>query len=289
MKQFHFLIILLSLYACEKVVDLDYTPERQVCLNCVLNPDSLVRISLSYTRALDDNTDFIPIENAQINLYEDNKLWTSVENRGKGLYGIDHYPLSGKTYRLEAIVDGEPPLKAETIVPDKPDIDTCIVSRPPSSWYSMNVDDLDVDYTLNDRSGKDYYWNYMVHWYPYWNRYIYNSEPSYLTPYADNFNREIDAETRNGFYYRFYVRQTDDGTDGQAMKFSKAMTTLHIDYFLNADEHYDRYLKSTVQSWIIEEWDDLPFKEPVQIYSNIENGTGIFGSASITPISYRNE
>jgi hypothetical protein len=295
MTRLLFPLIFIVLCACEETVHLDYQPEQKVCLNCVLNPDSLLRLSLHYTRSLDDNDDFIPIDNAQILFYEDGKEWNTVSSLGKGIYGIDQYPQTGKTYRVKVNIDGHLPLSAETTVQERPDIDTTIVSKTRNkTWneYDPNTQFyyLSVDYQINDKPGKDFYWNYALGWYTPWETYHFASQVTYFSPYADNFNREIDAEEKIGFYYHFYVRQTDDGADGQTLKFNKQTTSWkHIDCFFNADEHYDRYMKTSVQSWLIEEWEDLPFKEPVQIYSNIENGTGIFGSASFTCINYRDE
>ncbi|WP_423129065.1 DUF4249 domain-containing protein [Gaoshiqia sp. Z1-71] len=295
MNRFFFLlVIIVAFFSCEEVVELDYRQEQKICLNGVLNPDSLVRLSLHYTRPLDANDDFIPIDDAQILLYEDGQEWNTVSSLGNGTYGIDQYPQIGKTYRVKVNIGGNLPLSAETIVPERPDIDFTIKSKEKYAGWSEYSEVtqfyvLEVDYRINDRTGKDYYWNYHLGWYVPGEKYNFSASLAYFSPYADNFNREIDAETKLGFYYHFYMRQTDDGLDGHVLEFNKQMSTRSVDVFFNADEHYDRYIKSSVQSWLIEEWEVLPFKEPVQIYSNIENGTGIFGSASFTYISYRDE
>ena len=52
---------------------------------------------------------------------------------------------------------------------------------------------------------------------------------------------------------------------------------------MDADENYDKYLKSTIKQ-MMNDGGSLLFNEPIQIYSNIENGLGIFGSAAITKI-----
>ena len=48
----------LALFSCEQVVDFDYQAERKICLNCILNPDSTIHLSLYYTRTLDETGDF---------------------------------------------------------------------------------------------------------------------------------------------------------------------------------------------------------------------------------------
>ena len=270
------------LFSSEQVVDFDYQPEQKISLVCVLNPDSLVQLSLYYTRALDDNTAFVPVEDARVVFYEDGQEWGTATYEQNGTYRLDNSPAIGKTYRLIADIADHLPLSAITIVPERPDVDTTIVSKTPYRFWNDHDPNtqfyfLEVEYRIDDQPGKNYYWNGFFH------------QISCMSPYADNFNREIDTEAQFGFYYHFYVRQTDDGVDGETMKFKKRLNTRMIDVFFNTDEHYDKYMKSSIQSWLIEEWEDLPFKEPVQIYSNIENGTGIFGSASFTYLSFRNE
>jgi hypothetical protein len=79
---------------------------------------------------------------------------------------------------------------------------------------------------------------------------------------------------------------TDEGFDGKVLTFTIQDIIAggnRNQYFLNADEHYDKYIKTTLIKRMSEN-DDLPFYEPVQIYSNIENGYGIFGSCAITTI-----
>lgn len=49
------------------------------------------------------------------------------------------------------------------------------------------------------------------------------------------------------------------------------------DVILQTDEHYDKYLKSAIQLQMLKD-EPVPLNEPVQVYSNIENGYGVFGS-----------
>ena len=83
------------------------------------------------------------------------------------------------------------------------------------------------------------------------------------------------------------IRMTDEGYDGQELTFTIPDIiggAQRVKYFLNADEHYDKYIKTVIINRL-NETDELPFYEPIQIYSNIENGYGIFGSCAITTIN----
>ncbi|WP_159517727.1 DUF4249 domain-containing protein [Sunxiuqinia indica] len=290
---FFSVMIMLS---CEQVVDFDYQAERKICLNCILNPDSTVRVDLYYTRTLDETGEFEPVTNATLEFFENGEPWGTANPVSEGNYQLDKKPLEGKTYAVKCTAPGNLPLTAETTVQEKPDVTYVVRSKEKSKGWqagqtgeSTHFYNLLVDYRLNDQPGNDFYWNYEIFWYTPYQKYNFVHHVSYISPYIDDFNRVVEPESKNGFYYYYYARLTDVGVNESQLEFSKDTDTRVIDIFFNADEHYDRYMKSSVQSWLIEEWDDLPFKEPVQIYSNIENGTGIFGSASFNYLSFRNE
>jgi len=97
-------------------------------------------------------------------------------------------------------------------------------------------------------------------------------------------------EAKYGFTLFLGVRLSDEGYDGQPMNFivpdiieATQFNYTEAVHILNADEHYNKYLKTTIINRI-KETSDLPFFEPVQMYSNIKNGYGIFGSCTITSI-----
>lgn len=295
-------MIVIIVVGCEEVVELNHQPEQRACLNCVLNPDSLVRLSLHYTRSLDDNTDFVPIADARILFYENGQEWAVATYDSAGLYSVNRYPQIGKTYSLTANIPGKTTLYASTTVPERPDIDTTVISKEviynpwePDQIYQI---DYEVAYMINDQPGKDYYWNCVSQFTPYYNSVKLGTRMRYESIHNDHFNRDYDSG--NGYYYyHFFIRQTDDGYDGEILKFTKNFTYWAMlyyggeycylkelyDIFFNADEHYDRYLKSSVKSWMLEQ-EVLPIHEPVQIYSNITNGLGVFGSASFTVFDY---
>lgn len=288
------LLLLIVLSSCEKVVDIGYNPERKACLNCVLNPDSTIHLSLYYTQAIDNNAAYEAIDNADISLFENGVELAKPTHLDKGEYELNVYPKINTSYRVLVNIGDGLQLSAETTVPPRPVIDTMtVIKEKNANWVDHDDDSryyyLSVDYQIRDPYDFNYYWNYQLSWYRHEKKYYFLQSISYFTPQADSFNREIDSEYLLGYYYHFYMRQTDTGADGGSWQFRKNITTRDKDCFFCADEHYDRYMKSSVRSWIVEVWEELPFSDPVVIYSNVKNGTGIFGSASFTYIDYRDE
>ena len=79
----------------------------------------------------------------------------------------------------------------------------------------------------------------------------------------------------------YLVRITDANNNGEILKL-QADNWLNKKYeaykqILTVDEHYDKYLKTSIQMRMLEN-QVIALNEPVQIYSNVENGYGVFGS-----------
>ncbi len=280
----------LLLLACTEPFELDTRPQTYPCVNSILNPDSTVRLTLSYTRPIDSNQAFKPIEDANISLFEDHKLWGILTHSENGNYELNKTPSIGKTYQLEIYIPDELPISAETTIPSRLTIDTLALGTTyADDFYPTGLRWITA-YTITSKEKLFRCWNYEIYKdNPDYDYFYFQAGLSYLSPYADNFNRQTDQVYKLGFYYHFYVRQSNEIKAGSGISFTKSnLNKYSIDYYFSADEHYDKYMKSRIQSWIISEWNDLPFNEPVQLYSNVTNAMGIFGSATFTSINYIN-
>jgi hypothetical protein len=232
---------------------------------------------------MDNSENFEKVNNAIIKLFQNDTLKGELIFINDGKYLLKQKPVSGKTYKIVAEASGHTQISANTTVPEKPIIK---YTKDTTSFIeNLNVPIFDLNVQLFDQPGKDNYWLYGT--------YIvgglkYGGNCKEINaPYVDNFNRYIDSDSKYGFYHFLQIRMTDEGYDGQILDFTIPDNVVYIDHkaqhFLSADEHYDKYIKTTLIKRMSEN-DDLPFYEPVQIYSNIENGYGIFGSCAITTV-----
>ncbi|MFW5774023.1 MAG: DUF4249 domain-containing protein [Tangfeifania sp.] len=273
--------------SCEKDVTFDFDHNPKLVLNCILNPDSVVSASLTLSESLDSTANFKPVRGAEIIIYEGNNIFGVLEPTGNGRYKLDKKPEPGKTYKIEVKGKNHDPLLATTTVP-----------KPPVIEYSKTITDyitpdstiytFDVNIKLNDNPGRNSYWIYQ--------KYIVGgvqySRPANAVnaPFLDEFNKIIDPDSNYGYRLPLGMRLTDEGFDGQMLGFvipdfvSIEERELSL-FFLDADEHYDKHIKTIILNRMKEN-SELPFFEPVQIYSNIENGYGIFGSCAITTIDF---
>ncbi len=283
MKRFLLILTVLIFSSCEKEVTFNFEHEPRLCLNCILNPDSTITANLTLSKKLDKSNNFVPVENATIDLYEEDVLLGKLQEVGNGNYKLMKKPVKGKKYDIIVDVSGYKRVSATTTVPVAPEISYSKDTTGHSNYNDRILYNLNVE--IIDKPGKDYYWLYGS-----WKvgGVIYGGGCRTINaPFVDVFNRNIDLEAKYGFTHFLQIRISDEGYDGQVLSFIIPDFVERDEYtaqhFLNADEHYDKYIKTTIINKMKED-SELPFYEPIQIYSNIENGYGIFGSCAITTV-----
>lgn len=282
------LIIILILFSCEKDVTFNFKHEPKLNLNCILNPDSLVTAKLTLSQSIDNPDKIKQVNGAIITLFEGDVLFGVLKEESSGQYKLEKKPKEGKTYKITADVEGYALVSAETTIPYRPEIEYEIEINK----HTENNKFYDMHVNLYDKPGRDFYWIYKS-----WvvnNRHYASGVNVINSPYTDNFNQIIDSDLQFGYYLFLGVHLTDEGYDGQTLKFSipdlnltqSEVTYSKGLYFMNADEHHHKYIKTFIINRF-NETSELPFYEPVQIYSNIKNGFGIFGSNAVTTIDLR--
>ena len=282
-KSIILLFVLFSIFvSCEKVLETDVEVKGQLCFNCILNPDSLIYGSLSLSQSITEVKSFKKINKAIVELKGDGQTIGILQNTGDGRYTLNLKPTSGKVYEISIQAEGYPALMASTIVPIKPSVsyqlDNPFLHNPNtySSYYSYRI-----TININDSQGLNRYWHYRLSQSPSKKWHFGGSFYDVDSPIIDDFNRVTDATDPLGFHYEYYIRINDTGMDGKVLTFYGTSYQNQIFFFMDTDEHYDKYLKSTIKQRM-NDGDNLLFNEPIQIYSNIENGLGIFGSVAIT-------
>jgi len=273
--------------SCEKDVTFDFDHNPKLVLNCILNPDSIVSASLTLSESLDSIANFVPVKGAEIVLFEGNDIFGVLEPTENGHYNLDKKPKTGKTYKIEVKTKDHSPLFATTTVPKPPVIEYSKTITeyitPDSTIYTFGV-----NVKLKDNPGRNNYWIYQK----YTVNGVQYTRPANAinAPFLDGFNKIVDPDSNYGYRLPLGMRLTDEGFDGQVLEFVipdlvSIEEREHSLFFSDADQHYDKHIKTIILNRM-KETSELPFFEPVQIYSNIENGYGIFGSCAITTIDF---
>lgn len=264
------IIILLSFQACEKEVDIDSVHPQKLCLNCILSPDSIVTANLVLSKDIENNYEFEPVNDATLILYTDEGFNDTLILVDRGRYSLNHKPVEGVRYSMLVLHKKFSNIQATAIVPHYTSVDwkvtDTIAAYPQENKYFVSVD-IEIH---DNPTEKNSYW-------------MQSFETNAV--FIDGFNRDIDTESKYGYVYYYYLRFSDKGYSGQTMRLTFERRSGDTRYVWSCDENYDKYLKSSLKARLNAE-KDLPFREPVQIFSNIENGYGIFGAVVATPIKY---
>jgi hypothetical protein len=283
--------IILTLISCQKDLKTDVHVCPKPCFNCILNPDSIITATVSFSQSITNEGMPDKIPDAVIEFKVEGKPSFFLQPIGNGKYQADLKPAAGTKYSVEVSIPDYPVLEATTIVPIPPEVKYIKGTLKPKeeikSRYS-SVPFYPYTFEINDKPGLNRYWVYSMEKYS-GNNYKWDFRSMYYGPdfiQYDDFNKETDAGFLNGFYFLFYLRILDSGIENNIFKVNEECPVdLNYKYFfMDTDEHYDKYLKSTIKQKM-NDGDNLLFNEPVQIYTNIKNGLGIFGSAAITTIN----
>jgi len=212
---------------------------------------------------------------------KDNQIIGFMQKTGNGIFNLNIKPSIGSLYEVRINAQGYPELTASTIVPSKPEVKYQLNNPVVHGSGYNSYKSYSITKQIIDIVGINRFWHYRTRTSPT-NKigfvFGFNDVDS---PLIDDFNKVIDATDELGFHYEYYIRINDKGNDGKILSFKGTSYQREYNFFMDTDEHYDKYLKSTIKQKM-NDGNNLLFNEPVQIYSNIENGLGIFGSAAIT-------
>lgn len=296
-----FICLILLFTGCEKYIDYDGddAPSRLV-VNGTFAPDSVFRVelsrSMSYLRK--GNTDLIPggkvavFDNAQ-------NFIDSLHHQGNGWYTGNVAAETGKTYTVRASAPALGDVYGTDVIPSPVSILSTDTHTISVKEYDYTYDKLEVAFTFHDPPEVANF--YVVELFvkeAYYLTYVYDPDTGdYIrdTVYYENPVTQrtgfttadpvllADVETffDETYYYASQLAFNDQLFNGKTQTFRIQIDTYGygsnysslILRLTSCSEAYYRYL-ITLQKYTATEGD--PFAQPVQIFTNIENGRGIW-------------
>ena len=290
MKNFLYFFIFSMLFAsCDIVVDLDIPEhERVLVVNSILTTDSMINASISHSVGAFDASSISYVNNATVEVYEDGVLLGEMNEEvsfsynymdeldSTYVYNFNQNPVAGKIYSYEIAHPDYEAVRAETTVP---------------AAVKLNVNDVTLLSEQDDEK------HYRV-------RFSFNDAPEdnfyrlrfrYQNEYYDGFN---DFESNDASMISSAGVQSDGATFyGDEALFDDEMFNgtekeISIDFFVynkpleytleltSVSESYYTYIRSLRAHY--DNQDQFIFAgEPVQVFTNIENGLGVLGSMSV--------
>lgn len=308
------IIILLSGYvflSCSKTIDYPYeSSSNKVVVNCILNPDSIVSISLTIPNTYPtENDSFTVIKNAVIKFFE-NEMFIDylIFNNETDSYELDFNPKVAENYSVSISMSGQPEISAHTYIPNDFIFYSCLQPLKQNQYIN------EVATRLSSLQKDESYWVYFLSDdYSYYRNIQKGRDPGYKTgPFVhgissynrifDDFNSlfskygylEYDYIIRLPYldheFYDFGIFSSNfalwpnrpESINWQKDKFQMIV--------VKASKEADVYWKSVFLNYINKNWEiPNPFYEPVIVPSNIVNGTGVFAgvnSKSSFPANY---
>ncbi|MFK8044647.1 MAG: DUF4249 domain-containing protein [Crocinitomicaceae bacterium] len=287
-------LISISIISCQKAIEIDRDiVQPKLVINCVLSPfEDTVKLSLTESRDLlyDKNT-FPVVSDATIELFENDIKIGELALFGE-IYILPYTVKPGAKYAIKASSDGFVDVDAETTV------------SAPFSNLDFNIEMLEnngwnAELIIEDAKNEDnffevrFMYGYFTEdtaiinsqfYYPPWmngyfctNDYIIEHPQSELlssSNCAGSFLFSDKTFKNSNHTLRMFVEPNSNSffEPGEGYK-----TRAVIEY---SSYNYDYFTYSVTKSIYLNNQGN-PFAEPVSVYSNITNGYGIFGSASV--------
>ena len=301
MKNLTFLLSFILLFSsCEMVVDLDI-PEHEPVLvvNSVLSTDQPIKTSLSHSIGAFDLNSISSVNNASIEVFEDGELLglmdvTSVPyyNNSGVLdstyeYHLNQNPIAGKTYTYEIAHDDYENVRAETFVPNAFDLNVQEISLLSSEEYAQQYR---IHFSFDDDALNENYYRLRLKFISTNYQYNHDFETSVASiissegvendgaaywGYEALFDDDLFNGTQKEISIDFWDWKSYFEEEGYEVNYSLELTSISKAYYtytrsLRAhQDHQDQFLFAG---------------EPVQVYTNIENGLGILGAMSVDSV-----
>jgi len=289
---------ILILSSCRKKLDITIPKGKEhIVVNGIITNDSLIKINISKSQDILNNDTITSLNNANVKLYNGETFIENLTNYGYGNYASTISSEIGKQYNISVSSGELKPIKAkmQLITPVQiVSIDTTIdiennilgegfASKQYKVHFKIKIND--------DANTKNYYLLSISSTNPI---YDYEQDPPVLIGYYetnqgfdtndiifngadawfgidDMYGQAFTDELINGKQYTINVNSSlyfnyyDEGVDTEGLQVKVKLLSISediykyiISYNLNQESEYD------------------PFAQPVQIFTNIEDGLGLF-------------
>jgi len=328
----YLLILIASVicFSCETAIEFNGdTSADLMVLNSFLSPDSVISVHLSKSNFfLDDNETFTLINDAQVKLFVNDVLKETLTSKGQGIYEATYLPKTGERIKITASHSKYGQIEAQTQIENHIRISSCDTSSvatetTPLVYYYYDykqqktiIDTVGTNYQNNlnfkiniaDSAGYKNYYRAKV----YLAKYMKNGDYVVTTLYFDSNDlvfgtAKDEVVDENSNRYNVFNDDIFDGKNyGLSLSIPYNTYAYDKDYEIPDYEKPDYYkqeiivdIESISKSLYLylktrEAADNYIefFSEPVQIYTNVENGIGILGSRTsnqkrvTVPLSY---
>jgi hypothetical protein len=279
--------LVFGLASCEKIIDISIPDkERKIVVNGLIQPDQPVRINLSQSLSVLEKDSALQISGAVVNLYSGTNLVGKFLQDSAGFYSLPGFlAQAGESYRLTASYGALKPVEATAVLPAV----VPIISVDTTTIYGpYGPQDLQISVTFKDPPGVHNlyslggdmtYTEFDYHTMTNTGKKV--TQKAYI--YANNSDQFVKDETTNfngSLYFNdlLFDGLTKTVTFDVRTYSSWAADTIWLDVRLEQiDPSYYLYIMSYNAYY---QAHNNPLSEPVQVYTNVKDGFGIFSGSS---------
>jgi hypothetical protein len=292
-KYLSFLILLVTAIACQTVVDFDIPVDRpKIVVNSLFSPDSVWRIQISRSQHILDSrqgSSFDPVSDAVVTIHDQNNLLIeTITGSYEDFIGYSYKgktkPLPGESYIVKVDVKNETSMEAFNKVPTYVPITSVEID---SSLFISAGEAIEMDINFKDPANEKNYYEIKILQEAI--SYISNGDTIWRTQeiYYEvgdaSFDNEFSGSQKfitdnlfNGKNYSFHLKLHGYGGSWYA-KNSRVVL------FNVSEEYYKYFTTKNLQDYT----NGDPFAQPVQVYTNVENGLGIFAGYSASVVELK--
>ena len=295
-----FALLVLSLSACERPIEFDATIEKNLAVNATFTPDSSWAVFVTQpVEPLSTTPEFPVIEDAMVEIYEDGeKIAELMYAEGNSSMEAGYYrpmatqePEEGRTYTIKVMADDFPIAYATDSIPI-PNFSTPVISQfktghPSELIFRATINDLGGEETFYQLSmvqkayiisGEDTLQNYVD------KRYLPISIQEYNSIWTIPSELEGGFELKNGMGFLFsepgigaFSKNIQFRTTGVSISEDEGLVYSYSLEVRQISKTYFNYQKSIANREINQQ---NGLAEPVELYTNIVNGFGLFAGYS---------
>jgi hypothetical protein len=268
MRYLTYILLVLSFVSCEKEIpfDGDLSAQKTV-LNCYIGAgEPVVYAQVSRTETVLSDEPFTFVSNAVVQLFDGSVLIGAFTSLGEGRYSLDYTPEAGKTYSIRCVDPLLGEVRSSTIIPNPVAFE--VVNAEPVDEFGSAID---VDIQFEDGTSDENYYHLLF--------FTNFDGQSSLLPFQtqEEFLRNTQELSENTFYYFDNCLFNDNSFTDQLVNLNlnllSSLNTENYVQLVHVSSDYFNYQKSIR---LAADASGNPFSQPVQIYSNIEGGLGIF-------------
>ena len=247
--------------------------EPKLVINSVLTAGMEIVVNASKSSPITSNLPAVFLNDANIEMWRGNQYLGVLEHNENGNYRLDHVVTPGN-YRIQASAPGLKSVSAETSVPEATMIEIGDISfdSPPLNEDHSNYN-RKIEIIINDPPEENFYLLrhvFVNEWYLY-DETFHSTDPNIERNSNDELHDAGALINDNGFNGQRYGLNVNV-YDYQFQQESNGFLLETI------NEDYARYIRSFRAGK-----NDGFFGEPVQYYTNVENGIGVFCGKNAQP------